>query len=100
MQNACVVWVTEMTTDDTKAIGQALYSGMFSGVAAFVGGMIGYAVQNIGVVPGLNSEEMINVEIERSILLLQITAWVSIFAFVLFVVKYAWIDRRQIKQKD
>jgi MFS family permease len=110
MQSASVIWVTEITTPDTKAVGQAIYTGVFSGIAAFTAGIIGYIVQNISVelAPGLTKAEIaveiIKIEVERSILLLQMTAYVSIFALVLFFVKYIvfeeWIAARRNASKE
>jgi len=98
MQSASVIWVSEITTPDTKVVGQAIYTGVFSGtllliyltkgIAGFAAGMVGYAVQNIGVNDKMSKEMLIAMEIEKSDMLLKITAYMSIFALVLFFGKY------------
>ena len=88
MQSASDIWVTEITTPDTKAVGQAIYTGVFSGIAAFAAGLIGYLVQSIGVEDYhlMTKFQKIEMEVQRSSLLLTIMAIVSIFALILFFV--------------
>ncbi len=92
MQTASVTWVTEIASQDLKATAQALYSGVFSGFAAFVAGMIGYAFQNLGAKDFDNEKEKLDDEIERSVFMLQVTAYVSMVALVMFFIKYIVIE--------
>ena len=103
MQTASVTWVTEIASQELKATAQALYSGVFSGLAAFVAGLIGYAFQNMGATKFDTDKEKKDDEIKRSIFMLQVTAYVSMAALVMFFVKYIvieeWLTSKKKKQQ-
>ncbi|EPZ37028.1 hypothetical protein ROZALSC1DRAFT_26549 [Rozella allomycis CSF55] len=95
MHAAGVQLALKLAPPELKTTAQSLFTGVFSGLSACFAGIFGYIIQNS------HKDDIISPEmaIQRSDLMLQITAYMSMVAFVVFFIKYIAIDEWLKKNK-
>jgi PPP family 3-phenylpropionic acid transporter len=90
---ASLSWVSEIAPNDLRATALSIYSGIFTGISGFFAAILGWLIQNLQLSKDLVTEEQKLIEeVKRSIFLLQVTAYVSIAALILFLIKYIVVD--------